>query len=142
LAGQKIGAQVVLAEAGQGAQIEPGFALLARERAQGGIPFGGTFFAHQVPQIARGALKPPWPSLSILREYPETPRLMSYGAPLIENFRRAAIYVDKILNGANPAQLPFEQPTKYGLVINLKTAKALGLAIPPSLLGRADHVIE
>ena len=67
---------------------------------------------------------------------------MSYGAPTIDNFRRAANYVDKILKGANPAQLPFEQPTKYALVINMKTAKALGVAIPQSILLRADRVVD
>jgi putative ABC transport system substrate-binding protein len=142
LAAQNVGVQVVLAEAGTIADIEPGFAALARERANAVILFGDTFFVQQLQQIAQAAIKYRVPSMYTLHEYAEAGGLMSYGADLVDNFRRAATYVDRILKGARPGDLPFEQAARYSLAINLKTAKALGITIPQSLLVRADQVIQ
>ena len=142
LAAQKIGVQIVLAEAGTVAEIESGFASLARNRADAVIVFADTFFLQQVQQIAQAALRQRAPSIYTLREYAKVGGLMSYGADLTDNFRRAATYVDKILKGAKPGELAFEQPARYFLALNLKTARTLGITIPQSLLLRADEVIQ
>jgi putative ABC transport system substrate-binding protein len=92
--------------------------------------------------VAELATKARLPVISAWRQLPESGGFMSYGTDVPEMFRRAAVFVDKILRGAKPADLPVEQPTKFELVINLKTAKALGLTIPPAVLARADEVIE
>jgi putative tryptophan/tyrosine transport system substrate-binding protein len=81
-------------------------------------------------------------SISAPREYAEAGLLLTYGENLQDLYRRVAVFIDRIFKGANPADLPVEQPTKFELVVNLKTAKALGVAVPPPLLGRADLVIE
>jgi putative ABC transport system substrate-binding protein len=92
--------------------------------------------------ILASALDGRMPTIFSTRDFVKAGALMSYGPSYTERFGRAADYVDKILRGANPADLPVEQPTKFELVINLKTAKALGLTLPPALLARADEVIE
>jgi putative ABC transport system substrate-binding protein len=93
-------------------------------------------------RLADLALKHRLPTVVALREYAAAGSLISYGADNADMFRGAAVFVDKILKGTKPADLPVEQPTKFELVINLKTAKALGLTIPPSLLLRADEVLQ
>jgi len=93
-------------------------------------------------RIAELGVKTRLPTMCVLREYVEAGCLMSYGASLIDQNSRAAYFVDRILKGAKPADLPIEQPTKFYLVVNLKTAKTLGVTIPPSVLGRADQLIE
>ncbi len=97
--------------------------------------------AHRV-KLANLAIRNRLPTIGSLRVSAEAGYLMSYGPEMSEWFRRAATFVDRILKGAKPGDLPFEQPTKFELVINLKTAKALGLSIPKPLLLRADHVVE
>jgi putative ABC transport system substrate-binding protein len=99
------------------------------------------FFSHRT-RLADLAAKSRLPSMFGQREFVEAGALMSYGPSLDAMVRRAATYIDKILEGAKPSDLPIEQPTKFELVLNLKTAKALGLTIPPSVLARADEVIQ
>jgi putative ABC transport system substrate-binding protein len=103
---------------------------------------GDTLLSNQVPVLVNYCNKLGLPSLFENREYPDAGALMSYGPNFPALHRRAADYVDKILRGAKPANMPFEQPTRFELVINLKTAKALGFALPNSLLIRADALIE
>jgi ABC-type uncharacterized transport system substrate-binding protein len=118
------------------------FVQTAKVRAEALVVAVTAVFFRQRARIAELALNYHLPTVFAVREFVEAGGLMSYGANLSEMFRRAAIYVDKILKGAKPADLPIEQPATFELVVNLKTAKALGLTIPPSLLLRADQVIE
>jgi putative ABC transport system substrate-binding protein len=118
------------------------FDLIVDGRAGAVMIFGSPYLWASRSQIAELARKHRLPTIYTFREGPGAGGLMSYGTSLTESWRRAAGYVDKILKGAKPADLPVEQPTKFELIINLKTAKALGLTIPPSLLARADQVIE
>jgi putative ABC transport system substrate-binding protein len=120
-------------------EFEGAFARMMRERPNALIVTGDAI--HQIRQawIVDFAAKTRLPALYQLKD---SGGLMSYGTSITDNYRRAATYIDKILKGAKPGDLPIEQPTKFELAINLKTAKALGLTIPPSLLARADQVIE
>ena len=141
-AAQKLNIKVLPAEARTAQEIERAFSVMARERAGAVIIAIDAFFIQQGRQIANLAVKHRLPSMSGSREYVEAGGLMSYGQNLADNYRRAATYVDKILKGAKPGDLPVEQPTTFELFINRRTAKAIGLAIPQELLLRADRVIE
>jgi putative ABC transport system substrate-binding protein len=123
-------------------EIENAFAALARERVQAVMVSPDAFFFGQRQLLADLALRNRLPSVFGQREYAEAGGLMSYGESLEEFFRRAASFVDKIFKGAKPGDLPIEQPTKFHLVINRKTADALGLIIPPQLYIFAEEVIE
>src|SRR5438132_336753 len=103
---------------------------------------GDTVLFNYRGQIAEMALRNRLPAASVQRELAEAGFLLTYGADLRDLYRRSAVFVDKIFKGAKPADLPVEQPTKFELVVNLKTAKALGVEVPASLLLRADQVIE
>ena len=118
------------------------FATMARERAQALISSGSSTWIVHRAKLAQLAVSYRLPTMYGYREMVEAGALMAYGVNMVDFIGRAAIYVDKILRGANPAELPVEQPTTFELVINLKTAKAIGLAVPQSLLLRADHVIQ
>jgi putative ABC transport system substrate-binding protein len=124
------------------AELEGAFAAMARARAQAVLVLIGPIFLAERQRVAQLAMKHRLPTISTLKEVPEAGGLMSYGPNQEDLYRRGAIYVDRILRGAKPADLPVEQATKFELVVNLKTAKTLGLTIPPSLLQRADQVIE
>jgi putative ABC transport system substrate-binding protein len=123
-------------------EFESAFAAMARERAEALLVTGSsTFLAHRA-RLAELAIKGRLPTMLSFRESVEAGGLMAYAVNMADFVGRAAVYVDKILKGAKPADLPVEQPTKFELTINLKTAKAIGLTIPQSVLTRADTVIQ
>jgi putative ABC transport system substrate-binding protein len=136
------GVKVFLVEASTATQMEAGFSAMTRARAEAVIVAADPFFDVQRDQIARFAVKHRLPTIYSNSESTEAGGLMSYGQDMTEQYRRAASYVDKILKGAKPSDLPVEQPLVLELVVNRKTAKALGLALPRELLLRADKVID
>jgi putative ABC transport system substrate-binding protein len=134
--------QVFVVTASTPERIEASFAALMKERPGGLLISTDPFFDASRVQMARLILEHGIPTMQGWREDAEAGGLMSYGADLRDSYRLAAVYTAKILAGALPAELPIQQSTRVELVINLKTAKALGIIIPPALLARADEVIE
>jgi putative tryptophan/tyrosine transport system substrate-binding protein len=141
-AARALGVAVDFVEIRRPEDLDTAFTEMTRKRADALVVLPwATLFSHRKRIVALAA-KHRLPAVYTYREYVEPGGLMSYGPDLADSFRRSAMYVDKILKGAEPADLPVEQATKFELVINLKTAKVLGLTIPQSVLGRADLVIE
>jgi len=141
-AARTLGIRLRMLEAGDLREIDAVFGVLRRERPDAVLVSSDAMFTSRRQRIVELAMQARIPTMYGWREFVEAGGFMSYGTSLPDLYRRAASYVDKILRGARPGDLPVEQPTKFGLVINLKTARALGLTIPPSLLLRADQVIE
>jgi putative ABC transport system substrate-binding protein len=142
-AGQRFGVQVQVLTLKGAEELEGAFSAMIRERVNALIvqPFFIGALGHG-PRIAHLAAKTRLPTVSGLAQFADEGGLISYGPDVLEPTRRAAVFVDKILKGAKPADLPVEQPTKFEFVVNLKTAKQIGLTIPPNVLARADRVIR
>lgn len=141
-AAQAAGRQVVLAYAKSGPEIDAALAMFKERSVAGFLPGADAFFASQRTQIVVLATRYGWPAVYQWREFVEAGGLASFGPNLFDVYRQVGIYAARILQGEKPADLPVQQPAKFELVINLRTAKALGVAVPLPLLGRADEVIE
>ena len=141
-AGRTLRVQLQTAVARTGADLDSAFAAMARAHAQAVLVLSSAFLTAERQHLTELAMRHRLPTMFSQGEFVDAGGLMSYGPDYGDLFRRSAVYVDKILKGARPADLPVEQATKFELAINRKTAKVLGLTIPPSLLHRADHVIE
>ena len=141
-AARTLGVRLQFVEARGPADFDRAFSDMSRARAGALNVWGNQLFFTERRRLADLAAMHRLPAVYAIKEAVHAGGLMSYGPHIAYMFRRLATYVDKILKGAKPADLPVEQPTKFELVINLKTAKALGLTIPPSVLARADHVVE
>jgi putative ABC transport system substrate-binding protein len=141
-AGRPLRVQLQAVGVRTGTELEGAFAAMARARAQAVLMLGSAILLAERQRVAELAIKHRLPTMSNLKDVVEAGGLMSYSPNWDDLYRRGAIYVDKILKGANPADLPVEQATKFEFIINLTTARALGVTIPPSLRQRADQVIE
>jgi putative ABC transport system substrate-binding protein len=142
VAARSLGVQLQLLEARGPNEFDGAFAAMAKERVGALLVVSDVIFNNHRTRLADLAARSRLPAAYAVRESVEAGGLMSYGPSFLDLYRRAATYVDKILKGAKPAELPVERPTEFELVINMKTAKVLGLTIPQSVLRRADHVIE
>jgi ABC-type uncharacterized transport system substrate-binding protein len=142
VAGRSLRVQLQILKAQGPEEFDSAFAAMTRARAGALYVVGDPMFIQHRRRLAELAAKSRLPAVYELKDHAEAGGLMVYGPSTLDMYRRAATYVDKILKGAKPGDLPVEQPTKFELVINLKTAKALGLTIPPSVLARADEVIQ
>jgi ABC-type uncharacterized transport system substrate-binding protein len=141
-AARTLGLQIHVLNATTNGEIDAAFAALARERADALFIAGDGFFSSRVVQFATLTARDRVPASYATREFVEAGGLMSYGTPVLDMFRQVGLYVGSILKGAKPAELPVLQLTKFEFVLNLQTAKALGLDVPAALLARADEVIE
>ncbi|HLX15362.1 MAG TPA: ABC transporter substrate-binding protein [Bradyrhizobium sp.] len=141
-AAPKLGLQLHFLNASTEGEIDAAFAALAQRRADGLVIVPDTFFNVRHEQLAALALRHALPTIYQFRDFAAAGGLMSYGTNLAEMFYLIGVYIGRVLNGERPADLPVQQATKVELIINLKTAKALGLTVPASLLGRADEVVE
>jgi putative ABC transport system substrate-binding protein len=141
-AAQALRLRLRVVEARAPSEFAEAFSTATRERASAIVVLSGSMFYTHRARLAELATRSRLPGLMAGRESVEAGGFMAYGADIGAGFRRAADYVDRILKGARPGDLPLEQPTKFELVVNLKTARALGLTIPPSVLARADEVIQ
>jgi len=139
---RRLGLEIIILSCGSEDEIEAAFATAVRERVAALYVGAGAFIVSRRKQVAELALRHRLPTMSGTREAVLAGQLMSYGTSQVDIYRQAGIYVSRILKGEKPADLPVLQPTRFDLVINLKTAKTLGLEVPPTLLARADEVIE
>jgi len=141
-AARALGVELQLLEVRQPENLANAFSALTPWRSGGVLVLSDPVFGSQLPRLAKLAAAQRLPAIYLRSEFAEAGGLLAYGPSFADNYRRAATYVDKILKGTKPADLPVEQPTKFDLAVNLKTARTFGLTLPQALLGRADQIIQ